>query len=582
MEDGGRRPPPPPPPTDLAAGQGGGGAAAAVVVVPIPPTNAPTGVESSPSIVRRYPTHPEPPSDDAALSAAGRRSYFNYNATDGSRFGPSTWGGVVAGDEYDYWGRTFLDDDDDDGSSSLENMCQVDGIARSPIDVCTRPEGGCEEFHEIRSRGGDYRIGDDALMTKQILPNKLRVVVSRRPDEVRMRCLAYAAMLANVTAAAAADAIDPDDELLCASEPPGADFANTQQKALDLLNIDIKFPSEHTVCGRKYDGEMQYYYFHPVRRTLLVVAWLLEATIDGSPANGHLQLLIDQFRDVYDANESACRGRDAEASATPGGVSPTSGRLLRVGRRLAMAASPSSTPNEQSDPSATSAPSESSSFPSVTSIPIATSSPSESSVPIPTSTPSESSGPTVDPGPWDPFHPDIQRTIHFWGYAGSLTEVPCTDAALWRIMDVPVRITIDQLDQMRNMLFNNRDPRRDCAYTSTHYEGSVARPINGSLPYYICTRDDYVSDDEREACGSRRGCAEPYGPRLGPYVEPIVHVTGPPSESPTSSTSPSLSPSGSPTVLPTTEFPTTSMIPSGSPTASLSQPIDNGDDDGPI
>ena len=39
-------------------------------------------------------------------------------------------------------------------------------------------------------KGGDYRIGDDARMTKQILPNKLRVLVSRRPDEVRMRCLA--------------------------------------------------------------------------------------------------------------------------------------------------------------------------------------------------------------------------------------------------------------------------------------------------------------------------------------------------------------------------------------------------------
>jgi hypothetical protein len=149
-------------------------------------------------------------------------------------------------------------------------------------------------------------------------------------------------------------------------------------------------------------------------------------------------------------------------------------------------------------------------------------------------------------------------------------------------MDVPVRITIDQLDQMRNVLFNNRDPRRDCAYTSAHYEGSVARPINGSLPYYKCTRDDYVSDDEMEACGSRRGCAEPFGPRLDPYVEPIVHVTSPPSESPTSSTSPSLSPSGWPTVLPTLEFPATSMIPSGSPTASLAQPIANGDDDGPV
>ena len=119
--------------------------AAVATIIPIPPTNAPTGVESSPSI--RYPTHPEPPYDAMSI---GRRSYYNYNTTDGSRFGPSTWGGVVLGDEYDYWGRTFLENDD--GASSLENRCQVDGIARSPIDVCSRPESGCEEFHEIRSR----------------------------------------------------------------------------------------------------------------------------------------------------------------------------------------------------------------------------------------------------------------------------------------------------------------------------------------------------------------------------------------------------------------------------------------------
>ncbi len=95
--------------------------------------------------------------------------------------------------------------------------------------------------------------------------------------------------------------------------------------------------------------------------------------------------------------------------------------------------------------------------------------------------------------------------------------------------------------------------------------GSVARPIDGTQPYYKCTRDDYVGDDEREACGSRRGCAEPFGPRLGPYVETIVHVTGPPTESPATSTSPSLFPSG----LPTPGLTAMLVFPSGFPTASL-------------
>ena len=93
-------------------------------------------------------------------------------------------------------------------------------------------------------------------------------------------------------------------------DPPHADFAGVGAKDLDLLNIDIKFPSEHTVCGRVYDGEMQYYFFHPGKQSLLVVSWLFEVNVDiSSRKNEHLQLLIDEFQDIYDANEDACLGR---------------------------------------------------------------------------------------------------------------------------------------------------------------------------------------------------------------------------------------------------------------------------------
>ena len=36
---------------------------------------------------------------------------------------------------------------------------------------------------------------------------------------------------------------------------------------------------------------------------------------------------------------------------------------------------------------------------------------------------------------------------------------------MWRIMDMPVRISMNQLEMMHEALFNNHDPRRDCAYT---------------------------------------------------------------------------------------------------------------------
>jgi hypothetical protein len=102
-------------------------------------------------------------------------------------------------------------------------------------------------------------------------------------------------------------------------------------------------------------------------------------------------------------------------------------------------------------------------------------------------------------------------------------------------MDVPVPISYEQLHQMQNILFNNKDSDT-CEFTSNHFKGSVARPIADSLQYYKCTRSNYVSDGERDLCGDE-GCDLPYGKDLERYYEPIIFVTGPPSEPPTLSPS---------------------------------------------
>eukprot|EP00956_Cyclotella_meneghiniana_P027384 scaffold61162_cov25-Cyclotella_meneghiniana.AAC.1 len=133
---------------------------------------------------------------------------------------------------------------------------------------------------------------------------------------------------------------------------------------------------------------------------------------------------------------------------------------------------------------------------------------------------------------WHPFHPDIQKTVHFWGYKGSITEPPCTDKIVdWKIMDVPTPISTKQLRQFQQLLFNHVDG--DCRKTSVHAApGSVARPTQrNKLKYYKCTRDNYVSDEERGVCGDD-GCRVPFGEGLNPYYDPIVDVTGPPTRAP--------------------------------------------------
>ena len=227
--------------------------------------------------------------------------------------------------------------------------------------------------------------------------------------------------------------------------------------------IDIKIPSEHTVCGRQYDGEMQYYFFHPRKETYLVVAWLFEAKVENS-INWLMQYLIDELQDIYDEDEVTCEQMLGESPLSDANIHRKKNKM--------------------------------------------------------------------GGGIWDPFDKDIQKTIHFWGYTGSLTEPPCSRDTLWRIMDVPVPITSDQLRQMQTILFNHRD-RRTCEYTSTHCRGSVARPVTEKAArYYKCTRSDYKSKGEREWCGDD-GCGEPFGKDLNAYVEPIIDVTSPPSGSPT-------------------------------------------------
>jgi len=402
---------------------------------PFPSTNTPTLYPSTnmPSLSPSFNTPSYPPSTSAPPTNKPTLStpfpYYNYDNT--SQYGPDQWHNLTILNSTDNYWREW---------GKVENQCNNE--MQSPIDVCTKPERHCKEYHEFRSKRGDFRIDNDLFMMKEILPNKLRVVVARRVGE------------------------EPD--------PAHADFAAVGQSDLDLLNIDIKIPAEHTICGRRYDGEMQYYFFHPVKQALLVVSWLFEAN-DDNPENDHMQLLIDQFQEVYDDNNDVCSGGR---------------RSLKEGRKL---------PKDDNQ---------------------------------------KQGGKKI----WNPFDRDIQQTIHFWGYTGSLTEPPCSTGTLWRIMDVPVQLSTEQLTQMQTILFSNRDPSSSCAFTSVHDSNmSVARPTQSQLRYYKCTRDDYVSDEERAVCGDE-GCEDyPFSTNLDPYVGPIQDVTGPPSLAPTSG-SPSSSP----------------------------------------
>ena len=164
--------------------------------------------------------------------------------------------------------------------------------------------------------------------------------------------------------------------------------------------------------------------------------------------NLHLQRALDEFQKVFDADERECEGERRRSARKLGGFSNSSVYSFPSYHRNAQA--------------------------------------------------------TTTRKVWDPYHPDLMRSIHFWGYSGSLTEPPCTEFCEWRVLDTPMQISSAQLLQMKILLFNHVDKK--CRLTSNHYEGSVARPIQDSSrrAIYQCTCRDYLADsDDRKKCSKR-------------------------------------------------------------------------------
>ena len=93
--------------------------------------------------------------------------------------------------------------------------------------------------------------------------------------------------------------------------PPGCDFARNgfQSGVQDLVHIDIKVTSEHTLCGKRYDAEMQQFYLHR-EGNLEAMAVLINA---GGEHNDHFEVLLKFFQQKFDADVRLCEMRQQRA-----------------------------------------------------------------------------------------------------------------------------------------------------------------------------------------------------------------------------------------------------------------------------
>jgi carbonic anhydrase len=398
------------------------------------PSTAPSRKPTTAPTVDPY-TPNEPPLDPDP-------AYFNYDTSPTALYGPgqlvaqqqqpggfytttmvnNQWGNVQRPVEFGYWDEFTATAGFGAWKQTLEihqpwrNKCAI-GTLQSPIDLVENG-GVCQEHHQVRSLPGEFGLAGNRVK-KLIEPNKLRLLYQRRP----------CSDLANPACQ------EPD--------PPSADFPSGWAGFADVLHIDFKLPSEHTIKGERFDAEMQIFHLHPGRRRLVAQAVVMRAQQNGY--NYYFQAALDAFQIEFDRRMEACRTNNrrhlAETSHdNDNGDYESWAKFYTFG---------GAGPRERFD---------------------------------------------FGGGPWDPHHPMLLPTIYFYRYDGSLTEPPCGEFVTWWVADRPMTIGLDQLEQMQRLLFLSLDT--NCTRMSVQHGRSVARPLQkiNNRPVWRCTPSNFGPD----------------------------------------------------------------------------------------
>lgn len=299
------------------------------------------------------------------------------------------------------------------GHDLHRNFCN-EGDRQSPIDLSVHHDGVCHEHHEVRSIGGDYSVTGDNVQAL-IQSNKLRLLYRRRNCQ------------------------DSENEECRIDDPPRADFPNGWPGFADVLHVDFKIPSEHTLKGARFDAEMQIFHLHAPNKRIAAQSVLIEATSSGY--NYYFQEALKAFYRTFENNRERCRRRLIKSGKAHANVQNSAELLRGLSTNL-----------------------------------------------------TEHRSLQFNGGRWDPHHPMLVPTIYFYRYDGSSTEPPCTEFVTWFVADEPMKISHEQLLMMKLMLFTNVDD--ECHQTSAHWEESVARPlqpVNGRSAHH-CVPSDFGPD----------------------------------------------------------------------------------------
>ena len=267
-----------------------------------------------------------------------------------------------------------------------------------------------------------------------------------------------------------------------------ADFPNGWGGFADAMHVDFKVPSEHLLNGVRYDAELQVFHLHKNRRRMPSTATLIRATADGF--NWYFDEVLQAFQFEFHRDALLCASKQRRERKL---VQDFYQQVL-VGTETSTGTNNTNNRPRTTDYTSWAHYSIESDEPGYYDNVNNNNNNQTSSGRGGGSLRGAASHRELQTGVWDPHHPMVQPSVYFYRYEGSLTEPPCSEWVSWFVTDVPMTIGLEQLEQLKNILFNHID--HNCRRTSVHYQHSVARPIQETMnrPVTLCTSLDFAPD----------------------------------------------------------------------------------------
>mmetsp|Transcript_33876 Transcript_33876/g.73427 ORF Transcript_33876/g.73427 Transcript_33876/m.73427 type:complete len:772 (+) Transcript_33876:249-2564(+) len=414
-----------------------------------PKPTAPKPTAPKPTQPAFRPTN-RPPFDSTSIRAATVPSnpesgYFNFDPSNNARYGPDNWSKVSAKSTDEY--RYWKEYDEYLKPDLSKNYC-----------------GATNKF---KKRASPIDLNEKAIND-----------VCLEYHEIRDKPGSFSLEDSRVDVNILKDKLQiiwPESGWWDNIRGPNADIPKGWGHHYPVTHADFIMPSAHTLEGKRFAAEYQIWLMTDRGRGTPVVSMLVDIDPDERD-NWYFQIAIDAWQDEFDDNHDDCRRKERGLRSVD---------REKVLRRLLAPVPPEGEEeftdydlmdlfeeNERSDAG-------------------------------------DGDERKLQSRAWNPFHPNMMRSIWFWGYEGSTLTPPCYPFVEWRVIDKPMTISTKQHNQLKKILFGNVD--KNCQPTSVHASGGIASPPvvrDNGQSLHKCDCFDFLSDAFRRQNPRIRDCSD--------------------------------------------------------------------------